>query len=245
MMKSLLASVDDVRTAQKASGKPFAIVLAGHNGSGKSTMWYDRLADEFQVPLVNADRLMMSILPETRPDRSLPEWATALRDREENWMFVAQRGVQALVAHAMTRSVSFALETVFSEWRDLGHGRIASKVDLIRDMQAAEYFVLLLFVGLSSAPLSVGRVATRVARGGHDVDPARILDRFPRTQRAISAALDVADASILADNSRTPDEAFTVCHVRLSGRPLYDVRDVGEPTPAEISEWLNVVVPRR
>jgi predicted ABC-type ATPase len=243
-MKSLQASVEEVRAAQKASGKPFAIVLAGHNGSGKSTMWYDRLADEFQIPLVNADRMMMSILPEPRTDRPFPEWATSLRDHEENWMFVAQRGVQALVAHAMTRSVSFALETVFSEWRDLGLGKIASKVDLVRDMQKAEYFVLLLFVGLSSAPLSVGRVATRVARGGHAVAPRKLLDRFPRTQRAVTAALDVADAAILVDNSRTMEDAFTVCHVRLSGTSLYDLRDVNPTTPAEIYEWLNVVVPR-
>jgi hypothetical protein len=26
------------------TGKPVAIVLAGHNGSGKSTLWHDRLA---------------------------------------------------------------------------------------------------------------------------------------------------------------------------------------------------------
>ncbi len=46
-----------------ADNKPVAIVLAGHNGSGKSTFWYDRLADDLQIPLVNADRITLSLLP--------------------------------------------------------------------------------------------------------------------------------------------------------------------------------------
>ena len=39
-------------------------VLFGHNGSGKSTMWYEHIVDNIQIPLINADRMMLSILPE-------------------------------------------------------------------------------------------------------------------------------------------------------------------------------------
>lgn len=39
-MTTLAQAVDHVLKAQKKSKKPLAIVLAGHNGSGKSTMWY-------------------------------------------------------------------------------------------------------------------------------------------------------------------------------------------------------------
>lgn len=58
----LHSAVDAVIDQQKASKQPLAIVLAGHNGSGKSTMWYDHLADRLKVPLINADRMMLSIL---------------------------------------------------------------------------------------------------------------------------------------------------------------------------------------
>lgn len=44
--------------------KPVAFVLAGHNGSGKSTLWRERLSDALRIPLINADRMMLSILPE-------------------------------------------------------------------------------------------------------------------------------------------------------------------------------------
>ena len=64
-MTTLAAAVDAVLAAQKKSRKPLAIVLAGHNGSGKSTMWYRHLADLLQIPLINADRLIASQVPES------------------------------------------------------------------------------------------------------------------------------------------------------------------------------------
>ena len=46
-----------------AGNKPLAMVLAGHNGSGKSTLWYDNLVRALRIPLINADRLTLSLLP--------------------------------------------------------------------------------------------------------------------------------------------------------------------------------------
>ncbi|MDD2671836.1 MAG: hypothetical protein PHC52_08710 [Syntrophales bacterium] len=134
----LTEAVETILSAQKNSKKPLAIILAGHNGSGKSTMWRRRLADRFQMPLINADRMMMSILPEEtgRPPR-LPLWATQIRDRDKSWMHVAQHGVQAFVAHAILRKVPFAMETVFSEWRFVD-GKRRSKIDLIRECRTPD-----------------------------------------------------------------------------------------------------------
>jgi predicted ABC-type ATPase len=42
-----------------AGNKPLAIVLAGHNGSGESTLWYDNLVRALRIPLINADRLSL------------------------------------------------------------------------------------------------------------------------------------------------------------------------------------------
>jgi predicted ABC-type ATPase len=236
----LSTSVAQVVEAQTASGKPLAIVLAGHNGSGKSTMWYDRLADTLQIPLINADRMMLSILPDKRP---LPDWAMLLRDQDTSWMHVAQLGVHAFVAQAMEDHVPFAMETVFSHWREKQDGTFESKIDQIKDMQAAGYFVLLLFVGLTSAQLSVARVATRKAQGGHDVPRGKLKERFPRTQKAISHALAQVDAAILVDNSRSLAKAFSVCRVQIKDEVQYDVRSLARPPAKVISEWLDVVAP--
>lgn len=94
-MTTLQGAVDAILADQKSSGKPLAIIVAGHNGSGKSTMWYQHLSAKFQIPLINADRMMMSILPEVAAGERLPGWASELRDQNTNWMRVAQKGVEA------------------------------------------------------------------------------------------------------------------------------------------------------
>jgi predicted ABC-type ATPase len=244
-LTDLASAVDAVLAAQQPTRKPLAIVLAGHNGSGKSTMWRNLLANRLRIPLINADRLMLSILPEAGADGALVGWARTLRDTDEGWMGVAQSGVDAFVGHALRAKVPFAFETVFSYWQPRPDGTFASKIDRIREMQAAGYFVLLLFVGLASAQLSILRVATRVAEHGHDVPRDRLLQRFPRTQRAIREALPVADASILTDNSREPGLAFTVCRVQLGAAAFYDLRQAVAPAPRAILDWLDVVSPPR
>jgi predicted ABC-type ATPase len=241
-MPGLKQAVNDILRAQRISKKPLAVILAGHNGSGKSTMWYNHLAAHFQIPLVNADRMMMSILPEKAEKKRLPKWASVIRDSNNSWMEVAQKGVEAFVAQAMAKQVPFAMETVFSHWKEIAPGRFESKIDRIRQLQAEGYFVLLLFVGLSSANLSIARVSTRVLNGGHDVKTEKLISRFPRTQRAIGQALSVADAAILVDNSRIEKKAFTVCRIQLGKRKVYDWRDKAQ-VPVAILAWLDVVCP--
>lgn len=243
-MRRLSEAIDQILHAQRITGKPLAIVLAGHNGSGKSTMWRKVLSDRLQIPLINADRMMLSILPEAGSDGALVPWAQSLRDTDQSWMKVAQDGVQAFVGHAMQSKVPFAMETVFSYWEELPDGTIHSKLELIRDMQAAGYFVLLVFVGLSNVELSILRVQTRVAEHGHDVETERLIRRFPKTQRAIGAASEIADATVFVDNSREERLAFTVCRVQLGEECMYDLRNTGRPVPSAIAQWLGTVSPQ-
>ena len=144
-LPALQSAVEQVLEFQRRSGKPLAVIVAGHNGSGKSTMWAEQLVETLRIPLVNADRMMLSILPEPGANGH-PAWARALRDENASWMKVAQKGVEAFVAQAMGAKVPFAMETVFSHWRALPGGKFESKIDLIRQMQAAGYFVVLVFV---------------------------------------------------------------------------------------------------
>lgn len=240
-MNDLSTAVDAILSVQAQSGKPLAIILAGHNGSGKSTMWYRHLAPALKVPLINADRMMLSILPEPGSSGRLTGWAQELRDTDRNWMGVARESVDSFVVNAMRAGVPFAYETVFSHWIEHDDGTVESKIDRIHQLQDAGYFVLLFFVGLSSVDLSIGRVITRHANGGHSVPHDRLLKRFPKTQRAIRDAIPVADASILVDNSADESKAFTVAWVQEGQKLLFDVRGGG--APKRITEWLERVAP--
>lgn len=238
---SLKEAVKEVISEQKKSKKPLAIILAGHNGSGKTTMWYKKkLADMLQIPLINADRMMTSILP---PDEPLPSWAKKIRDENQSWMKVAQKGVESFVVLAMANRVAFAMETVFSHWKKVDKSKIESKIDLIYQMQDAGYFVLLMFVGLSNRFLSQARVQSRFKGGGHNVNQKKLNARFPRTQKAIRIAAKVSDASILLDNSLSEEEAFTVCRVQINGAEIYDQRRSKRTIPTPVLEWLDVVCP--
>jgi predicted ABC-type ATPase len=242
-LTDLAGAVEEVLDAQRRTKKPLAIVLAGHNGSGKSTMWRQSLSDHLKIPLINADRMMLSILPEAGRDGALVGWAQTLRDTDAGWMKVAQSSVNAFAAQAMREKVPFAIETVFSYWEPQADGTVLSKIDLIRDMQRAGYFVLLLFVGLSSVALSILRVQSRVAANGHDVPRERLLHRFPKTQRAIREAASIADATIFTDNSRSPKRAFTVCRIQIGTKESFDLRRGAKSVPPTITNWMEVVCP--
>jgi hypothetical protein len=103
-------------------------------------------------------------------------------------------------------------------------------------------------VGLTNYQLSIARVEKRVADKGHDVPIDKLIKRFPRTQQAIRSAVDIADASILVDNSRTKKQAFTLCRVQMKKEIFFDLRDLilkGSKLqwPKEVIGWMDVVCP--
>lgn len=230
--------------------RPVAFVLAGHNGSGKSTLWYQRLAEKLRIPLVNADRLTMSILPEPSsgprggPPR-LPSWAEKLRDKNTTWQTLSQSGVKLFRELIMQQRQAFAIETVFSHWRKLPDGGFESKVDDIRTMQRRGYTVVLIFVGLASRSLSILRVQNRRRTGGHAVPTNKLIARFPRTQKAIGAASEVADLTLMIDNSLDETHAFQFVRAQRRSHLLFDARDpsyrVSDRVRAAAEPWLEKV----
>jgi predicted ABC-type ATPase len=236
-------------TSAAAGDKPLAIILAGHNGSGKSTLWYDKLADKVQMPLVNADRLTMSILPPpVGTAQTLRPWAASLRDKDQRWQKLSQDGVQLFMGLIMDQHMPFAFETVFSYLKKKADGNYSSKADTIVVLRKAGYFVTLIFVGLSSAELSTLRVRTRRAQGGHDVPEKKLKQRFPRTQKAIRLAAPMADMTIMFDNSRSIDKAFSLVRAQTGVVVTYDCRDRKFGEEQELIDvadtWLSKVAPR-
>jgi|HubBroStandDraft_3_1064219.scaffolds.fasta_scaffold77451_1 predicted ABC-type ATPase len=251
MARSRRSASDVTRllTAAPDGEKPFAIVLAGHNGSGKSTLWYDKLADQLQIPLINADRLTLSILPPPIDSAlRLRPWAAALRDTDQRWQKLSQDGVQLFMGLIMDRHMPFAFETVFSYLKKQEDGSYKSKADTVVALQNAGYFVILLFVGLTNPELSILRVRTRHLQGGHDVPEEKLRQRFPRTQDAIRLAAPIADRTLMFDNSRTIDKAFTLVRVQARTTVQYDCRDPKFARDQELLDvaepWLSKVAPR-
>jgi predicted ABC-type ATPase len=236
-----------LRAELEGEARTVAVVLAGHNGSGKSTLWYQRLAGMLQIPLVNADRLTMSILPEpTGTPPRIPAWAQRLRDEDATWQSLSQAGVRLFRELIMERRQAFAFETVFSHWKELPDGKVESKIDDIKAMQRRGYMVVLIFVGLAALPLSILRVRNRLRTGGHDVPIDKMTERFPRTQKAVGAAALVADLTLMVDNSLDETRAFQFVRAQRKRHVLFDTRApeyrIAPEVRAAAAPWLEAVV---
>lgn len=167
--------------AAAADERPVLVVLAGPNGAGKSTFFAEHLHG-LGLLFVNADHIAR-LLREADP--RIPGAQLERRAFEE---------AERLRADLIDLRFGFCTETVFSD-------PAGAKLDFMERARASGFVVLLVFIGLAGPAVSVARVATRVARGGHDVPNDKLFARFPRTLKNLRAAVGVVDKAFLFDNS--------------------------------------------
>lgn len=169
---------------------PVLHVIVGPNGAGKSTFQRSVLAPT-TLEFVNADHIAARQWPGEEEERSYDAARLAEQRRSE---LLAERR-------------SFVAETVFSH---------ESKIDLLRSASTAGYIVMLHVVIISEA-LAVERVAHRVANGGHTVPEDKIRSRHRRLWRHVAQAVDIADETIVYDNS-SASSPFNIVATYRSGK---------------------------
>ncbi|HVK08343.1 MAG TPA: zeta toxin family protein [Gemmataceae bacterium] len=157
---------------------PTVVVLGGINGAGKTTSARPLLVEVLGCPaFVNADEIA----------RGLNGFAP------EDVAFDAGRIMLERLRQLSTEGADFAFETTLA-------GR--SYLPFLRRLKVKGYRIELHYVWLASPELAVGRVRTRVARGGHHIPEATISQRFPRTINNFwSAYRSEADSWAVYDNS--------------------------------------------
>ena len=130
------------------------LITAGPDGAGKTTFATEFLPNEANCPnFVNADLIAAGVNP-FRPSRS------ALR---------AGRLMLATIRAYVKDGENFAFETTLSGRGSARH---------IPIWQAQGYWVTIIYLKLTTVELAIGRVALRVAQGGHDVAEEVIRRRF-------------------------------------------------------------------
>ena len=75
-------------------------------------------------------------------------------------------------------------------------------MEIILQARKLGYVVALMFVGIESAEKSQQRVTARVAAGGHDVPPEKIVDRYPIVLEFMRDGIRAASLALVVDNSQ-------------------------------------------
>lgn len=168
------------------------VVIAGHNGAGKTTIYRERFAgvlSGFLMEHINPDEIEQAI--------TIDLGETSL-SKEEFEIFAAKEAAR-LRQQYLDQETSFSFETVLSD----------PKQDKVRFMDEARrrgYLVLLIAVGLESIEKSKARVAIRHAKGGHNVREDKIEGRYERVLLNFAHGARVATLAIFFDNSEDRSE---------------------------------------
>lgn len=165
--------------------KPVLIVIAGPNGSGKTTitsrvLQHDWLEDSLYI---NPDNVAQHMFGDWNNQEAVLKAAQYCQKQREE---------------CLKNKHSMIFETVMST---------DEKINFIQRAKEAGFFIRLFFVGTSSPTINASRIAARVMKGGHDVPIAKIISRYAKSIINCGIASQYADRTYVYDNSTDSVEA--------------------------------------
>lgn len=162
-----------------AEQRPTLCVVAGPNGSGKTTTTELLLANEW-----GANSLYIN--PDNIAQEEYGGWNNA-----EAVLKAAQRATE-LRNRCLEERRDFVFETVFSS---------AEKLDFLRKTHEAGFFIRLFYVCTKSPEINVARIAKRYMNGGHEVPISKVISRYFKSLEQARQAITFVDRAYIYDNS--------------------------------------------
>lgn len=159
--------------------RPKLIIIAGPNGSGKTTFTPLMLQHDWAEGclFINPDEIAKHEFGDWNcPDAVLKAVIRAQQLRES----------------CLKSGQSMLIESVFSA---------PDKLDFVRRAKKAGFFIRCFFIGTDSPEINAARVARRVLSGGHEVPIAKIISRYSKSIANASVAMLIADRGYVYDNS--------------------------------------------
>ncbi len=165
--------------------KPVLIVIAGPNGSGKTSITSKILKHEWTESCIY-------INPDVIAQEKFGDWNSPKAVGKA--VVFAQKQREKCIA----KNESLIFETVLSSFE---------KIDFITKAKQKGYFVRLFFVCTNSPKINALRVAERVLKGGHDVPISKIISRYSKSMENAIDVSKIADRAYFYDNSENDGEA--------------------------------------
>lgn len=159
--------------------KPVLIVIAGPNGSGKTSVTSKILHHEWMEDSVY-------INPDIVAQQKFGDWNSI--EAIQN----AVRYCEEWREKCLDERKSLIFETVLSA---------DDKINFIERAKKAGFFVRLFFVCTESPRINASRIAQRVMKGGHDVPITKIISRYQKSILNCRYIAQKVDRTYLYDNS--------------------------------------------
>ena len=193
--------------------RPVLIVIAGPNGSGKTSVTSKILHHEWleDSEYINPDNVARDVFGDWNNQEFILKAANYCNEWREK---------------CLAERKSHIFETVMSA---------ADKVDYILRAKEAGFFIRLFFVSTESPTINAKRVANRVLNGGHDVKKQKIISRYDKSIANCIALAPYVDRLYVYDNSIEDAEARLL--FRLSNGELVK-RYVNE-----LPNWASTILP--
>ena len=192
--------------------KPILIVIAGPNGSGKTSVTSKILKHEWMenALYINPDIIAQEIFG----DWNSPEAIMSSIKYCEN-----------LREECLEKKQSLIFETVLSRY---------DKVDYIKRAIENGFFVRLFFVCTTSPNINASRITDRVMKGGHDVPIPKIISRYYESIKNSCELTKIVDRAYFYDNSIDNEDAKLL--FRLSEGKL------AKQYTESIPEWAGIIL---
>ena len=193
---------------------PVLIVIAGPNGSGKTSVTSKILHHEWleDSEYINPYNVARNVFGDWNNQDSVLKAANYCNEWRER---------------CLSERKSHIFETVMSA---------VDKVDYILRAKEAGFFIRLFFVSTESPTINAKRVANRVLNGGHDVPIPKIISRYDKSIANCIALAPYVDRLYVYDNSIEDAEARLL--FRLGNGELVK-RYVDE-----LPDWASTILPR-
>ena len=146
----------------------------------------------------------------------------------------ADERIAQILAHFLRKKLlqekkKLSFETVFSH---------TSKLDIMREAKESGYKVYLYFVSTESPEINKFRVEARKNKGGHDVDPIKIEQRYYRSLDLLFEAAQLCYQVFFIDNSKElkdGEEANWFAHFKIVG----EKKKWDKLKQTEVAEWFK------